>query len=152
AAASFVDRAEGYGVVGEQCDGNDVFAVYDMVQRAAARARNGEGASLLEVMTYRRKGHAEHDAQAYVPDGEIASWEAKDPVTRYEQRLLADGHATQDELEAIVRRVNEEVEQAREAAEMSPMPEPETALAEVTDGTIAARPWTRYDSPDPRRA
>lgn len=152
AAASFVDRAEGYGVFGEQCDGNDVFAVYAMVRRAVERARSGAGASLLEVLTYRRKGHAEHDAQGYVPAGEIEAWEAKDPLTRYEQQLLTDSHASQEELDAIARRVADEVEQAREQAEASPMPAPDTALGEVTDGVATARPWTRYDSPDPRRA
>lgn len=152
AAGSFVERAAGYGAFGEQCDGNDVFAVHDMVSRAAARARNGEGASLLEVITYRRKGHAEHDAQAYVPAGEIEAWEAKDPVVRYERTLLEQGHATQEELDAIAARVATEIETAREEAEASPMPEPETALAEVTGGTIVPQPWTRGGAPDPRRA
>jgi len=152
AARSFVDRAAGYGVFGEQCDGNDVFAVYDMVSRAAARARNGEGASLLEVITYRRKGHAEHDAQAYVPAGEIEAWEAKDPITRYERTLLEQGHATQDELDAINARIAAELEIARDEAEASPMPEPESALAEVTAGWFVPQPWTRGGTPDPRRA
>ncbi|HEU5209471.1 MAG TPA: thiamine pyrophosphate-dependent dehydrogenase E1 component subunit alpha [Longimicrobiales bacterium] len=152
AAGSFVERAAGYGAFGEQCDGNDVFAVHDMVSRAAARARNGEGASLLEVITYRRKGHAEHDAQAYVPAGEIEAWEAKDPVVRYERTLLEQGHATQEELDAIAARVATEIETAREEAEASPMPEPETALAEVTGGTFVPQPWTRGGAPDPRRA
>ncbi len=152
AARSFVDRAQGYGAFGEQCDGNDVFAVYEMVRRAAERARRGEGASLLEVLTYRRKGHAEHDAQAYVPAGEIEAWEAKDPVTRYERELLERGHATQAELDVIARRVADEIEAAREEAEASPMPDPETALCEVIGGAVVARPWTRHDTPDPRRA
>jgi TPP-dependent pyruvate/acetoin dehydrogenase alpha subunit len=152
AATSFVERAEGYGVFGEKCDGNDVFAVYDMVRRAVERARAGEGASLLEVVTYRRKGHAEHDAQAYVPPGEIEAWEARDPVIRFEQRLLAEGLASEQELKAIASRVAGEVEEAREQAEASPMPDPETALCEVIGGVTAARPWTRHDSPDPRRA
>ncbi len=152
AAKSFVERAAGYGVFGEQCDGNDVFAVYEMVQRAAERARSGQGASLLEVLTYRRKGHAEHDAQGYVPAGEIEAWEAKDPVIRYEQRLLAEGHATRAELDAIAQRVADEVAQARELAEASPMPEPETALCEVYGGATVAAPWSRHESPDPHRA
>ena len=152
AAKSFVERAQGYGVFGEQCDGNDVFAVHAMVQRAVERARSGAGASLLEVMTYRRKGHAEHDAQAYVPAGEIQSWEAKDPVTRYEQALLARGDVKQKELDAIVQRATSEVDAAREEAENSPMPDAETALCEVTGDAVAAKPWTRYDSPDPHLA
>ena len=152
AAKSFVERAQGYGTFGEQCDGNDVFAVHAMVSRAVARARSGEGASLLEVMTYRRLGHAEHDAQAYVPAGEIDAWVAKDPVTRFEQTLREQGHATAEEMDAIVQRVAAEVHAAREEAEASPMPEPETALCDVTGDGMVARPWTRHDSPDPRNA
>jgi pyruvate dehydrogenase E1 component alpha subunit/2-oxoisovalerate dehydrogenase E1 component alpha subunit len=152
AAKSFVERAHGYGIPGEQCDGNDVLAVYDMVRRAAQRARAGAGASLLEVMTYRRKGHAEHDAQAYVPAGEAEAWEARDPITRFEQMLRARGHASQQELDAIVQQVAAEVDGAREEAERSPMPDAETALCEVTADTVIRRPWTRLDSPDPHSA
>src|SRR5678815_3698254 len=73
AAAQMVDKAIGYGIPGERTDGNDVLAVYDVTRRAVDRARHGEGVSLVELMTYRRKGHAEHDNQSYVPDGEISS-------------------------------------------------------------------------------
>jgi pyruvate dehydrogenase E1 component alpha subunit len=104
------------------------------------------------VITYRRKGHAEHDAQAYVPAGEIEAWEAKDPITRYERTLLEQGHATQDELDAINARIAAELEIARDEAEASPMPEPESALAEVTAGWFVPQPWTRGGTPDPRRA
>lgn len=90
AAAQFVDKAIGYGVYGEQVDGNDVLAVYDCTKRAVDRARAGEGVSLLEFMTYRRKGHAEHDNQSYVPAGEIERWaEENDPIDRF-VRVLRD--------------------------------------------------------------
>src|SRR5204863_4019452 len=75
AAKQFVDKAIGHGISGEQADGNDVHAVYDVTKGAVDRARRGEGVSLNELMTYRRKGHAEHDNQSYVPDGEIDRWE-----------------------------------------------------------------------------
>ena len=88
AAKQFVDKAIGYGVPGEQADGNDVLAVYDVTKRAVDRARRGEGVTLVELMTYRRKGHAEHDNQSYVPEGEIERWEREnDPLTRYIARL-----------------------------------------------------------------
>src|SRR5947199_10576410 len=88
AVKQFVDKAIGYGVPGEQADGNDVLAVYDATKRAVDRARQGEGVSLIELITYRRKGHAEHDNQSYVPDGEIDRWEREnDPITRYITRL-----------------------------------------------------------------
>ena len=152
AARSFVDRADGYGVAGEQCDGNDVFAVYDMTKRAVDRARAGEGASLLEVLTYRRRGHAEHDAQKYVPADELKSWETKDPLDRYEKRLVEEGVATREELTAISERVAAEVDEARAQAEDSPMPNAEEALAEVWGSVTAAKPWTRHETPDPKRA
>ncbi|HEX6062670.1 MAG TPA: thiamine pyrophosphate-dependent dehydrogenase E1 component subunit alpha, partial [Longimicrobiales bacterium] len=131
AAESFVDKAAGYGVHGEQCDGNDVIAVYEMTKRAVDRARRGAGASLLETMSYRRKGHAEHDNQAYVPAGELAAWELKDPIARFEGRMLTEGWATQQEMDAIAARVVEEIDRAREEAEASPLPEPEWALGDV---------------------
>ncbi len=152
AAASFIDKAPGYGVYGEQCDGNDVLAVYEMTKRAVERARAGEGASLLEVITYRRKGHAEHDAQAYVPPGEIEAWEARDPIDRFEKQLLENDWATREELDAITARVAAEVERAREAAEASPMPEPDSALDGVYGDLVTKQPWTRLAQPDPHYA
>ncbi|MGQ0560392.1 MAG: thiamine pyrophosphate-dependent dehydrogenase E1 component subunit alpha [Gemmatimonadota bacterium] len=146
ACASFVDKAAGYGVHGEKCDGNDVLAVYDMTKRAVDRARAGEGGALLEVMTYRRMGHAEHDGQQYVPAGEREEWEKKDPLARYEQRLLAEGYATQAELDASAARVMEQVERAREQAEAAPMPEPEWALGGVYGDVDTETPWTRRGS------
>src|ERR671916_337243 len=90
-AQRFVDKAVGYGIPGEQADGNDVLAVYDVTKRAVDRARRGEGVTLVELLTYRRKGHAEHDNQSYVPDGEIERWAAEnDPVDRYVARLTAE--------------------------------------------------------------
>src|ERR671929_1323126 len=90
-ARQFVDKALGYGIPGEQADGNDVLAVYDVTKRAVDRARRGEGMTLIELMTYRRKGHAEHDNQSYVPEGEIEWWERNnDPVDRYVRVLTEE--------------------------------------------------------------
>src|SRR5262249_16230245 len=91
AAKQFVDKAIGYGVPGVQADGNDVLAVYDATKPAVDRARAGGGVTLVELMTYRRKGHAEHDNQSYVPPGEIERWEREnDPLTRYVARLTGE--------------------------------------------------------------
>src|SRR5690606_27303316 len=90
-AASFVDKAIGYGIPGHRADGNDVLAVYDVTKRAVDRARRGEGVTLIELMTYRRRGHAEHDNQSYVPEGEIGRWEREnDPLDRYVARLTGE--------------------------------------------------------------
>src|SRR5574338_451085 len=84
AAESFVAKAPGYGIRGVREDGNDVLAVYQVTKEAVDRARAGEGVTLVELVTYRRKGHAEHDNQSYVPPGERERWAAEnDPVDRY---------------------------------------------------------------------
>jgi TPP-dependent pyruvate/acetoin dehydrogenase alpha subunit len=152
ACASFIDKAPGYGVHGESCDGNDVIAVYEMTRRAVDRARRGEGASLLEVMTYRRMGHAEHDGQQYVPPGEREEWAKRDPVDRFERRMLDEKLLSAEELESIRARVEAEVDQARQRAEASPMPAPNEALEPVTGDGPPNTPWTRSDPADPRKA
>src|ERR687895_995202 len=110
AARQFVDKAIGYGIPGEQADGNDVLAVYDVTKRAVDRARQGGGVSLIELMTYRRKGHAEHDNQSYVPPGEIDRWAAEnDPIDRYHERLTDALGFEPSEIDALDQRVRREV-------------------------------------------
>jgi pyruvate dehydrogenase E1 component alpha subunit/2-oxoisovalerate dehydrogenase E1 component alpha subunit len=88
ACEAFVDKAIGYGIKGLSVDGNDVIACYEVMKQAVEHARGGNGSVLIEAHTYRRKGHAEHDNQSYVPDGEIDWWATNnDPVTRYERYL-----------------------------------------------------------------
>lgn len=131
AATRLVDKAIGYGVAGEQADGNDVVATYEVTKRAVDRARAGGGVTLIELMTYRRKGHAEHDNQSYVPAGEIDRWAAEnDPVDRYVKRLMDEGFE-QSELSAIDGRVQEEIDRATDEAEASPMPDPTDALVGI---------------------
>lgn len=132
AATSFVAKAAGYGVAGEQADGNDVLATYTATKRAVDRARSGGGVTLVELTTYRRKGHAEHDNQSYVPTGEIERWEREnDPLDRY-TRVLVDGLGVSTrELAAIDDRVQSEVAAATDEAETSPAPEGPDALVGV---------------------
>ena len=131
-AKQFVDKAIGYGVPGEQADGNDVIATYEVTKRAVDRARAGEGVSIVELMTYRRKGHAEHDNQSYVPVGEIDKWAREnDPIDRYVARLRSELSVGEAELTEIDARVRREVDEATEIAEQSPAPEPLDALVGV---------------------
>jgi TPP-dependent pyruvate/acetoin dehydrogenase alpha subunit len=131
AARQLVDKAIGYGVAGEQADGNDVVATYEVTKRAVDRARSGGGVTLIELMTYRRKGHAEHDNQSYVPAGEIDRWAAEnDPIDRYVKQLVAEG-LEKSELGAIDGRVQEEIDRATDEAEASPMPDPTDALVGI---------------------
>jgi pyruvate dehydrogenase E1 component alpha subunit/2-oxoisovalerate dehydrogenase E1 component alpha subunit len=153
AARAFVDKAPGYGMAGEQVDGNDMLAVYAASKRAVDRARSGGGASLIEVMTYRRKGHAQHDAQTYVDPAEIEHWATtNDPIDRYVKTLLDNGWATAEELTAIGADIERELDAAVAEAETSPLPAPLEALTDVYgDGPVNA-PWTRHEPADPTRA
>ena len=133
AVAHLVDKASGYGVPGVQADGNDVLAVYEVTRAAVDRARAGHGPTLVELITFRRKGHAEHDNQSYVTAAEVEAWEKKDPLDRYSRRLAAEGWATRDELEGIDDRIRLELDRAVAECENDPLPAPETAL----DGVFA---------------
>lgn len=148
AAKQFVDKAIGYGVPGYQADGNDVLAVYDVTKAAVDRARNGEGVTLLELMTYRRKGHAEHDNQSYVPKGEIERWEREnDPLSRYIVRLRDEFEFAPSDIEAVDDRVRREVDEATDIAEQSGLPEALDALNGIYADPPAESPlWFREGS------
>jgi TPP-dependent pyruvate/acetoin dehydrogenase alpha subunit len=148
AAKQFVDKAIGYGIPGEQADGNDVLAVYDVTKRAVDRARRGEGVTLVELMTYRRKGHAEHDNQSYVPAGEIDRWEREnDPITRYIARLTSEFDFSTSDIEAVDESVRRVVDDATDIAERSGPPEALDALVGVYADPPASSPlWFRDGS------
>ncbi|HUR80991.1 MAG TPA: thiamine pyrophosphate-dependent dehydrogenase E1 component subunit alpha [Thermoanaerobaculia bacterium] len=127
AARTLADKAVAVGCTGVTVDGNDVLAVYGATRDAVARARNGEGVTLLEVKTFRMKGHAEHDNQAYVPPALIDEWKAKDPLARYERVLMELGVGRAEDFAAIQARVKSEIDAATDEAERSPMPDPADA-------------------------
>jgi TPP-dependent pyruvate/acetoin dehydrogenase alpha subunit len=131
------EKAAGYGIPAHIVDGNDVIACYEVTRRAAEFARRGGGAVLIEAKTYRRKGHAEHDDQRYVPEGEIEWWEThNDPIDRCERFLLEHKVATKEQLDEITAGVLREIDEDCEWAESSPMPEPEVAAYQVFDNEI----------------
>jgi len=143
-AAQFVDKAPGYGIAAEQADGNDVIATYEATKRAVDRARRGDGVTLVELITYRRKGHAEHDNQSYVPAGEIERWEREnDPIARYLARLRESG-VSDDTIAGVDARVVREIDEATDIAERSGVPEALDALRGVYAEPPAERPlWFR---------
>ena len=145
AAKRFVDKAPGYGVHGATADGNDVVAVHQVTKEAVDRARSGGGVTLVELVTYRRKGHAEHDNQSYVPAGEIERWAAEnDPVDRYVRVLQDDYGFPLAELESVDERVRIEVDAATEEAERSPFPEPRDCLTGIyAEPGVAPVLWYR---------
>jgi len=144
AVKSLVEKAAGYGVAGAQADGNDVVAVYQVTRVAVERARAGGGVTLIELLTYRRKGHAEHDNQSYVPKGELEAWAARDPVDRYTRQLLESGWANRAELTAMDTRVGEEIDVALDRCENEPLPDPLSSLdAVLADPARAELEWYR---------
>jgi pyruvate dehydrogenase E1 component alpha subunit/2-oxoisovalerate dehydrogenase E1 component alpha subunit len=137
AVRDLAEKAAGYNIPASIVDGNDIIACYEVTKAAAGYARDGGGAVLIEAKTYRRRGHAEHDDQRYVPAGEIEWWEKNnDPVDRYERYLIERGVADQAKLEEISAEVLREIEEDCAWAESSPMPEAEQAAYGVFDNTI----------------
>jgi pyruvate dehydrogenase E1 component alpha subunit/2-oxoisovalerate dehydrogenase E1 component alpha subunit len=135
--AAFVDKAVGYGILGLQTDGNDIVACYETMKRAVEHARAGNGSVLIEAMTYRRKGHAEHDNQSYVPAGEIEHWAANnDPIDRYERFLTTEKLATAEELSGLEKQISEYLEAELAVAEEAGMPEPISAAYDVFDNSV----------------
>ena len=134
AVKDLAEKAAGYGIPGHIVDGNDIIACYEATRRAAEFARDGGGAVLIEAKTYRRKGHAEHDDQRYVPPEEIEWWEKNnDPVDRYENYLIERKISTRERLEEITADINRELDEDVAWAESSPMPEAEQAAYGVFD-------------------
>jgi TPP-dependent pyruvate/acetoin dehydrogenase alpha subunit len=127
----FVDRAASYGCFGAQVDGNDVLAVYETVRRAVARARAGEGPTLVEADTMRMRGHAEHDDMKYVPREMVEAWAKRDPIGRYEAHLVGQGLADRAELEAVVADLERSLADELAFAEASPLPAHGSGLSGV---------------------
>jgi TPP-dependent pyruvate/acetoin dehydrogenase alpha subunit len=145
AAERLADKAAGYGIPGVRADGNDVLAAYQVTRDAVARARRGEGVTLIELVTYRRKGHAEHDNQSYVPAGELDRWAREnDPLDRYTRRLTGSEGVAPAELEAVDARVLTEIDDATDIAEQSASPEPRDCLSGIyADPPEAPALWYR---------
>jgi TPP-dependent pyruvate/acetoin dehydrogenase alpha subunit len=138
------DKAAAYGIPGVRCDGNDVLACFAVTKEAVERARAGGGVTLIEFITYRRKGHAEHDNQSYQPKQQIAEWEKNDPVDRYLAQLQANGWASESTLRTIDERVLGELNDAVSLCENEPMPPVDTSLEEVyAEPAVMQMEWYR---------
>ena len=132
AVKDLAEKAKGYGIPGMTVDGNDVLAVYEATRVAVERARAGHGVHVIEVKTYRRKGHAEHDDQHYVPKDELDWWaKENDPVDRYVKRLLQSEWVEERELQAIDEQAKAEIDQATDACVDEPLPPGDSALEGV---------------------
>jgi len=123
--------ADGYGVPQEVVDGNDIEAVVEATERAAARARQGEGPSLIEFMTYRWQGHFAGDPAAYRPDEEVEYWRSRCPLKMARDRLLGTHKVKAAELKKLEEKADEEIADAVKFSLESPKPEPKDALRYV---------------------
>ena len=135
AAPDIAGRAAGYGIPGVIVDGNDVFAVYQAAVKAAARARAGEGPTLIECKTYRHRAHTERKGQPdHRPKEEIELWmsDARDPIARLVEHLKRQqGQLTDDEWKEMDSAILARVEKAVAFAKASPFPKPEAATEDV---------------------
>jgi 2-oxoisovalerate dehydrogenase E1 component len=124
-------RGAAYGLPGVAVDGNDVLAVHAAASAAVARARAGDGPTLLECRTYRTRPHAEGMRDTgYRPQAEVEDWKTRDPLLRLKQQLLTGG-AAPAEVDVVEAEVKAVVEEAAEFAKNSPWPDPATATAHV---------------------
>jgi len=133
-------RAASYGMRGIAVDGNDVLAVSKVAAEAVARARRGEGPTLIECKTYRTRSHAEGMGDyTYRTREEVAAWREKCPIKRLQATLTEQGIVPAEQLEAIVAEVGKDISAAAAAAEKAPYPDPATA-ADFTYSPEAVAP------------
>ena len=119
------DRAQGYDMPGIHIDGMDVFAVYDATAQAVARARAGEGPSLIECQTYRYYGHTVFDNPlTYRSKEEEDHWRARDPLKLFREAVLPLGDITAEELDQIDMEAETLMDEAVKFADESPLPDP----------------------------
>ncbi len=124
-------RAAAYNMHGETVDGNDVLAVYDGVTRTVERARRGDGPSLLEVVTYRWRGHSKSDRQVYRTREELKEWQGRDPIPRFALRLIEADYMQENELDTFREKGREVIEAAVAFADASPEPSVDTIMEGV---------------------
>jgi TPP-dependent pyruvate/acetoin dehydrogenase alpha subunit len=146
------ERAIGYGIPGVIVDGTDACQVYDAARDAVERAHRGEGPTMIEAKMMRMKGHAIHDAAAYVPKPMFDFWKKRDPIARFENYLVKEKKwLTPKENTELISDVEREIEEEREIAVNSPMPTPESAEGGVfcEDGCHEIKP--KYGTPKVKR-
>jgi len=129
--ASIAERAAVYGMVGEIVDGNDVEAVFAATQRAAERARAGEGATLLECRTYRHFGHSRGDVSVYRTREEEAEWKKRCPLANYGEKLVKEGILSEADIGLMEEEVAKQLEEACAYADESPYPPLESMYDDI---------------------
>ncbi|HLR75630.1 MAG TPA: thiamine pyrophosphate-dependent dehydrogenase E1 component subunit alpha [Virgibacillus sp.] len=125
------DRAKAYGFPGVTIDGNDLIEVIQTADEAVKRARSGGGPTLIEMNTYRWKGHSKSDRGKYRTQEEVEKWKKKDPIKRYERVLLKHGLLNETKISSIKQDALKEVEDSVDFAKQGPMPTANDVLTDV---------------------
>lgn len=120
-----------YDIPGEAVDGMDVEAVHNAIEKAAKHCRSGKGPYLLEMETYRFKGHSMSDPRKYRTKDEEAEYQKDDPILKVLNVIKKNKYATQKQLDAIDAKIKKDIEDAIKFAEDSPLPEPEAMYEEI---------------------
>ena len=146
ATPQVADRASAYGMPGIVVDGMDPVAVHEAVTAAVARARQGEGPTLIEAMTYRFRGHYEGDSETYRTREEVEAWMARDPLVTFPRRLCDEAVADEAQLALIEQEVHAAVDAAAEQALTGSRPDPRRVrLHRYVDESVLSRdgsaPW-----------
>jgi pyruvate dehydrogenase E1 component alpha subunit len=131
AVSEIEQKAEGYGMAHERVDGMDVMAVYETAKKAIEIVRSGSGPRMLEIMTYRFRGHSMGDPERYREQEEVKKWEEQDPIGIFHAYLTANKKATAKVLDEMDERAKVEVQKAVEFAEASPEPALETLFDDI---------------------
>jgi TPP-dependent pyruvate/acetoin dehydrogenase alpha subunit len=145
------ERAIAYGIPGVIVDGTDACQIYDAAHEACDRARRGKGPTLIEAKMMRMKGHAIHDAAAYVPKEMHEFWRKRDPIDRFEKFLLGKRWLTHEQNQKLIADVEKELEAEREFAVNSPMPEPHIAAEGVYCDESCHKIRPKYGTPKVHR-
>jgi acetoin:2,6-dichlorophenolindophenol oxidoreductase subunit alpha len=128
---NIADRAAAYGMPGNVIDGNDMIEIMNTVDKAVENARQGNGPTLIEMKTYRWKGHSKSDAKKYRTREEEAEWRKKDGINRFKQLLIETNVLTEEEAKRLQEEAKQKIEDAVEFAENSPEPSIDTLLEDV---------------------
>jgi pyruvate dehydrogenase E1 component alpha subunit len=131
AANDIADRATAYDIPGFAVDGTDLFAVYEAADEAIARARRGEGPTLIEAKAFRYYGHFEGDNLSYFTEEERARNRERDPIDKFRKRVLDRGLLTEEELNEVDARAKQAIDEATKAAQEAPYPAAEECFTDV---------------------
>jgi pyruvate dehydrogenase E1 component alpha subunit len=134
AAPTFASRGAGFGVPSMLVDGNDVLAVYDVMQKAIERARSGQGPMLVEALTYRIGAHTTaDDPTRYRDPAEVEAWRIKDPIIRFKRFLIKHDMLSEEQDQRLIEEVETEINQAVNEAEAMPPPAPDSFFDYMTE-------------------